>query len=192
MELPHPPISMEDSRREPQLPPAPDALCSNENTSWKGQRLAAPDLPQTLKLHTWLLGPPSLDATYTGLSPSAPAPGSPACFAGPGSSEGLSPSPVSPPGAVPSAPHSPTPPGEGGTLTGRCVCKLCPTCNYPRAGWTVPFKLHPKRRPSGLTVSQLSPEIWWKPNLLLLCGSPTKPRVLLHQAGIFILGCPQL
>ena len=28
--------------------------------------------------------------------------------------------------------------------------------------------------------------------LLLLCGSPTEPRVLLHEAGILVLGCPEL
>lgn len=98
--------------------------------------------------------------TYAISSPSAPAPGSPACSAGPGSCEGLSPSPVSPPGAGPSALHSPTPPGEGG-VAGSWVCEPCPSSSLTRGNSTLhtlaQFRGHRRQPPAQGPGPQRSP-----------------------------------
>lgn len=148
---------------------------------------------------------PVLSPSYTVPSPSAPAPGSPACSAGPDSCEGPSPSPASPPGAGPSALHSPTPPGDRG-VAGSWVGEPCPTSSLTR-GKQYPSYSLPQFLVGGVggvrrrqtPTSDQGPSRSPAPTvpgqggyLLLLRGSPTEPRVLLHKAGILILGFSQL
>lgn len=126
-----------------------------------GAQTPVPHIGHVLPSHFLLAsGTKTLPPTYAISSPSAPAPGSPACSAGPGSCEGPSPSPVSPPGAGPSALHSPTPPGEGG-VAGSWVCEPCPSSSLTRGNSTlhtlVQFRGHRRQPPAQGPGPQRSP-----------------------------------